>query len=1123
MGSTPRAPSDHARIGRRFAVLVASTALLLPAQAVWLAPPAVAATCPAGSTSVGSGHCQVIFPASTAWTIPADVSSVDVVAVGGGGGGGSNQDPSSSLPGSGGGGGGGAVVQATYQAVTPGASATITVGAGGAGGLTGVSGTAGETSSFVTGGVSVSAAGGLPGSGGSWHDGYYIQNSGYGGASGAGYAGGLPKLYVASPTFETLFGGGGGGSSAPGANAGEISGGDGGAGTVPSAGLFAGYATAYAGGGGGGSAGTGGNGSYATSPGHGVAGGGNGNASTILPGNPGAANTGGGGGSTGSFTDGSGGAGGSGLVIVRFLAPGGNWSQTITFTSTAPSNAAYGGTYTPTAGATSGLPVSFSIDGTTSSICSISAGVVHFTGVGICTIDANQAGGEGGTYNAAPQVQQSFSVGKASQMVGWTSPPPSNAVVGGTWQATGFSSSGLPVTFVVQSGSSSVCSVDATTNLVSFQSNGYCAITVTQAGNANYDAATPVLQSFNVAAAGPADQTISFTTTPPGNPTVGETYTPAASATSGLTVAVTIDAGATSVCSIDSTTNVVTFNDAGTCTIDANQAGSDGTFNAAPQVQQTLTVAAASPGSTPTGTGVVVAPAFDGGTSPVTVTFGTVTAAGTTSLTVGTTPPASLPAGYQAGSATFFDLETTATFGGTITVCFSYAGMTPGPTNLLHYANDSWVDITSSVDTTDQIICATTASLSPFALVTLLQSQTISFNSNAPTDATVGGPTYTPTASASSDLDVVLTIDSSSNSTCSIDGSGVVSFTAAGTCTIDANQAGDANYAAAPQVQQSITIAKASSTVTVTCTVGAPYTYTGSAQTPCTAQATGAGMSPLDVTGSLSYANNTNAGTATASASWAGDANHTGNTGSGGFTIAKAPTSVFYMGGQIVTTPNPFTLSAQRSGPASCPISYALDTNPTTGDADPYALVPGSGGVVSTSGWQEGAYILTVTLGGNTNCLLSTDQATLTVASPGDAASGGGWYTLSGSGRVNIGFTVKQVPKASPVQYKGQFVVVNNGKWRLKGTLTTYARTGSSGASAGTGSLYWWNQSLNGGLGDWALAASNVAYTISFTGGTKKDGGSFAIHISYVPAAPQPGSLPNSTLTPLKGGTIRVN
>ncbi len=83
--------------------------------------------------------------------------------------------------------------------------------------------------------------------------------------------------------------------------------------------------------------------------------------------------------------------------------------------------------------------------------------------------------------------------------------------------------------------------------------------------------------------------------------------------------------------------------------------------------------------------------------------------------------------------------------------------------------------------------------------------QTITFTSTAPAEATVGGPTYTVTATATSGLPVMFTIDAAASSVCSISGS-TVSFTAAGTCVIDANQAGNANYNAAPQVQQSFAV-----------------------------------------------------------------------------------------------------------------------------------------------------------------------------------------------------------------------------------------------------------------------------------------------------------------------------
>jgi hypothetical protein len=92
---------------------------------------------------------------------------------------------------------------------------------------------------------------------------------------------------------------------------------------------------------------------------------------------------------------------------------------------------------------------------------------------------------------------------------------------------------------------------------------------------------------------------------------------------------------------------------------------------------------------------------------------------------------------------------------------------------------------------------------------TVKGSQAITFTSTEPSPATVGGPTYTVTATGgASGNPVTFAIDAASSSVCSIAGS-AVSFTAAGTCTIDANQAGNANYTAAPQVQQSFAVAPA--------------------------------------------------------------------------------------------------------------------------------------------------------------------------------------------------------------------------------------------------------------------------------------------------------------------------
>ena len=87
-----------------------------------------------------------------------------------------------------------------------------------------------------------------------------------------------------------------------------------------------------------------------------------------------------------------------------------------------------------------------------------------------------------------------------------------------------------------------------------------------------------------------------------------------------------------------------------------------------------------------------------------------------------------------------------------------------------------------------------------------VSSQTVSFSTTAPSPG-VAGNTYAANASATSTLPVTYSIDSSSTSgTCLVNAAGQVSFLAAGTCVLDANQSGDGNWSAAPQAQQVITV-----------------------------------------------------------------------------------------------------------------------------------------------------------------------------------------------------------------------------------------------------------------------------------------------------------------------------
>ena len=137
------------------------------------------------------------------------------------------------------------------------------------------------------------------------------------------------------------------------------------------------------------------------------------------------------------------------------------------------------------------------------------------------------------------------------------------------------------------------------------------------------------------------------------------------------------------------------------------------------------------------------------------------------------------------------------------------------------------------------------------------------------------------------------------------------------------------------------TVNKATSTVTVNCP--ASVVYTGSAQAPCTAEATGVGMSPVDVTASLVYGGNTDVGTASADASWGGDGNHFGSNGSGSFEITQStPTAAPSSASLATTTATPMALvaPAMTSTATRCQDLTSVAPSPTFRVAPPTGPSP---------------------------------------------------------------------------------------------------------------------------------------------------------------------------------------
>jgi hypothetical protein len=110
----------------------------------------------------------------------------------------------------------------------------------------------------------------------------------------------------------------------------------------------------------------------------------------------------------------------------------------------------------------------------------------------MCTIAGTQAGNT--VYSAAPTVYRSYWVNHANQTITFPNPGPQTGVPSLNLSAT--ASSGLTVAFA--STTPTVCTVAGTT--ASLLIGGNCTIQATQAGNAAYNSAPAVNQSFTVTA-----------------------------------------------------------------------------------------------------------------------------------------------------------------------------------------------------------------------------------------------------------------------------------------------------------------------------------------------------------------------------------------------------------------------------------------------------------------------------------------------------------------------------------------------------------------------------------------------------------------------------------------------
>ena len=428
-------------------------------------------------------------------------------------------------------------------------------------------------------------------------------------------------------------------------------------------------------------------------------------------------------------------------------------SQSITFANPVAQN--FGTTPTLTATSSSALTVSFT--SSTSGVCTItSGGVLAFVTVGTCTISADQVGD--GSYSAATRVSRSFTVSAVA---------PGAPTIGTATASSGQTS--VAFTAPASTGGASITSYTVTSNTGGHTASGLSSpIVVT--GLTNGTAYTFTVTATNSAGAGSASgasgsvtglgsQSITFVD--PGTRNFGTTPTLTATSTSALTVAFT--SSTSGVCTITSG-GVLAFVTLGTCTISADQVG-NGSYSAAITVTRSFTVAAAAPGA------------------PTSV----VGTAGVAQASVAFTAPAST------GGASITSYTVTSSPGGFTASGSSSPIVVTGLTNGTAYTFT--VTATNSVGAGSASVSSSSVTPKATQLITFTNPGEKSF-----------GTTPTLTATSSSALTVAFT--SSTSGVCTITSGGVLAFVAAGTCTINADQAGDSSNFAATQVAQSFTVTR---------------------------------------------------------------------------------------------------------------------------------------------------------------------------------------------------------------------------------------------------------------------------------------------------------------------------